>query len=210
MSLSFDIAEVAQAVPQSLQRWPGLVRENTDFPKAAGRLRTGNARPRNDRAADKFNKLTPPELTKLHLIIPAMMAVGAAYRIAADQSAGRAGGHTAAAPPSAASNSRRPMVTVMRPSRARCVDGTIARHRRAGPNSAAPGANEAHAGHRLQWSAVRLTGSGLISGDLSSAALLHRPVAPVDHLAALAVVLAERDAAHEPRAVGVADDRHAG
>src|SRR5262249_16675957 len=30
-------------------------------------------------------------------------------------------GHAAAAPPSAASNSRRPMVTVMRPSRARCV-----------------------------------------------------------------------------------------
>jgi hypothetical protein len=32
------------------------------------------------------------------------------------------------APPSAASNSRRPMVTVMRPSRARCVKGTIPRH----------------------------------------------------------------------------------
>src|SRR5262249_38656042 len=30
-------------------------------------------------------------------------------------------GQAAAAPPSAASNSRRPMVTVMRPSRARCV-----------------------------------------------------------------------------------------
>jgi len=39
-------------------------------------------------------------------------------------------GH-AAAPPSATSNSRRPMVTVIRPSRARCVNGTIARHRRA-------------------------------------------------------------------------------
>src|SRR5262249_36301989 len=94
MSLSFDIAEVAQAV----QRWPVLVRENTDFPKASGRLRKGSAKPRNDRAAaDKFNKLTPPELTKLHLIIPAMMAVGAAYRIAADQSVGRASGHAAAA-----------------------------------------------------------------------------------------------------------------
>ena len=37
-------------------------------------------------------------------------------------------GHTASAPPSAASNSRRPMVTVMRPSRARCVKATIPRH----------------------------------------------------------------------------------
>src|SRR5262245_62909372 len=36
-----------------------------------------------------------------------MMAVGAAYRIAADQSAGRASGHVAAAPPSSVMNSRR-------------------------------------------------------------------------------------------------------
>ena len=36
--------------------------------------------------------------------------------------------HAAAAPPSAASNSRRPMLTVIRPSRARCVKGRIARH----------------------------------------------------------------------------------
>src|SRR5262245_37910891 len=42
-----------------------------------------------------------------------------------------ANGHAATAPPSAASNSRRPMVTVIRPSRARCVKGTIARHDRA-------------------------------------------------------------------------------
>src|SRR5262252_10499877 len=35
------------------------------------------------------------------------------------------------------------MVTLIRPSRARCVDGTIARHERAVPNSAAPGAGEA-------------------------------------------------------------------
>src|ERR1700730_554424 len=42
-----------------------------------------------------------------------------------------ASGHEAAAPPSAASNSRRPMVTVIRPSRARCVKATIPRHRRA-------------------------------------------------------------------------------
>src|SRR6516225_8370699 len=40
-----------------------------------------------------------------------------------------ASGH-AAAPPSAASNSRRPMVTVIRSSRARCVKGTIPRHER--------------------------------------------------------------------------------
>ena len=39
-------------------------------------------------------------------------------------------GHAAAAPPSAASNSRRPMVTVMRPSRARCVNGRISRQGR--------------------------------------------------------------------------------
>jgi hypothetical protein len=43
---------------------------------------------------------------------------------------GAASGHAAAAPPSAASNSRRPMVTVMRPSRARCVKGRIPRHER--------------------------------------------------------------------------------
>src|SRR5262249_4653310 len=40
-------------------------------------------------------------------------------------------GQAAAAPPSATSNSRRPMVTVIRPSRARCVDGTVPRHERA-------------------------------------------------------------------------------
>src|SRR5262249_24701568 len=42
-----------------------------------------------------------------------------------------ASGHAATVPPSAASNSRRPMVTVIRPSRARCVKGTIPRHERA-------------------------------------------------------------------------------
>ena len=39
-----------------------------------------------------------------------------------------ASGHAAAVPPSAASNSRRPMVTVIRPSRARCVKGKIPRY----------------------------------------------------------------------------------
>src|SRR5215831_16741711 len=71
------------AIPPAVARTRS---RNTDFPKAAGRLRKRSARPRNDRAADKFNKLTPPELTKLHLIIPAMIAVGEVYRIAADQS----------------------------------------------------------------------------------------------------------------------------
>jgi len=42
-----------------------------------------------------------------------------------------ANGHAAAAPPSAASNSRRPMVTVIRPSREGCVKATIPRHQRA-------------------------------------------------------------------------------
>jgi hypothetical protein len=37
-------------------------------------------------------------------------------------------GHVATAPPSAASNSRRPIVTVIRPSRARCVKATIPHH----------------------------------------------------------------------------------
>src|SRR5262245_14943545 len=43
----------------------------------------------------------------------------------------RAASGQAAAPPSPASNSRRPMVTVIRPSRARCVKETIPRHGRA-------------------------------------------------------------------------------
>ena len=42
-----------------------------------------------------------------------------------------ASGHAAAAPLSATSNSRRLMVTVIRPSRARCVKGIIPRHERA-------------------------------------------------------------------------------
>src|SRR5215471_5188352 len=41
-----------------------------------------------------------------------------------------ASGHAATPPPSATSNSRRPMVTVIRPSRARCVKATIPRHER--------------------------------------------------------------------------------
>ena len=60
----------------------------------------------------------------------------------------------AATPPSAASNSRRPMVTVIRPSRARCVKATIPRHERAVPNSAAPGAGGAQ---RARWRLETLT-----------------------------------------------------
>jgi|ERR1700757_835981 hypothetical protein len=41
-----------------------------------------------------------------------------------------ASGHAATAPLSAASISRRPMVTVIRPSRARCVKAMIPRHER--------------------------------------------------------------------------------
>src|SRR5262245_42729148 len=40
-------------------------------------------------------------------------------------------GRATAAPPSATNNSRRPMMTVIRPSRARCAKGTIPRHERA-------------------------------------------------------------------------------
>jgi hypothetical protein len=48
-----------------------------------------------------------------------------------------ASGHIAAAPPNAAGNSRRPMVTVIRPSRARCVKATIPRRGRAVPRDPA-------------------------------------------------------------------------
>jgi hypothetical protein len=67
MALSFDVAQVSQPMSQSLERRPGLVRENTDFPKAARRLRNGSARPRNNCAANKLDNLTPPKLTTLHL-----------------------------------------------------------------------------------------------------------------------------------------------
>ena len=83
-----------------------------------------------------------------------------------------ASGH-AAAPPSATSNSRRPMVTVIRPSRARCVKGTIPRRERAVPNSAAPDADGTHAGHKPQRSAAWPEGSGLDFKSLFSAAPVH-------------------------------------
>jgi hypothetical protein len=56
MSLSFDMAEVAQPIPQPLQRWPGLIRENADFPKATLRLRSGGGRP-SRRAANQRDEL---------------------------------------------------------------------------------------------------------------------------------------------------------
>src|SRR5206468_12481659 len=56
MSLPFDIAEVAQPVPQSLQRWPGLIRENADFPKVARRLRSDGSWPRRRRAAEQLDE----------------------------------------------------------------------------------------------------------------------------------------------------------
>src|SRR5262249_10918905 len=62
-----------------------------------------------------------------HRFLPALCAAARAPR----------GATQPAAPLSATSNSRRPMVTVIRPSRARCVKGTIPRHERAVPNSAA-------------------------------------------------------------------------
>src|SRR6516162_5899337 len=51
----------------------------------------------------------------------------------------RAGRAAAAAPPSAASSSRRLMVTVIRPSRARCVKGNDTTPRACCPNGVAPG-----------------------------------------------------------------------
>ena len=79
-----------------------------------------------------------------------------------------ASGHAAAAPPSAASNSRRPMVTVIRPSRARCVNGTIPRHERAVPNSAAPRA----AGAARRGSGLTVSPPGPRSGLLFKSCLL--------------------------------------
>src|SRR6516162_3389169 len=91
----------------------------------------------------------------------------------ADCCACTASGQVAAAPPSAASNSRRPMVTVIRPPRARCVKATIPRHERAVLTARHPARAGAHAGHRLQLSAAWPEDSGLISRGLSSAAPLH-------------------------------------
>jgi len=65
-----------------------------------------------------------------------------------------ASGH-AAALPSAASNSRRPMVTVIRPLPREVRKSKDTTRRACCPNSAAPCAGGAHARHRLQRSASR-------------------------------------------------------
>src|SRR5262249_11963428 len=78
-----------------------------------------------------------------------------------------ASGHATAAPPSAANNSRRPMMTVIRPSRARCVNGTIPRHERAVLHTG--GAGEAHAGH-MQRGIARPTTFAFLSQKIAHAA----------------------------------------
>src|SRR5262249_45273665 len=80
MSLPFDIAEVAQPVPQSLQRWPGLIRENANFPKVARRLRSDGSWPRRCRAAQQRDELAP-----LHSITSSARAssVGGTSRLSA-------------------------------------------------------------------------------------------------------------------------------
>ena len=79
-------------------------------------------------------------------------------------------GHPAAAPPGAASNSRRRMVTVIRPSRARCVEGMIPRHGRAVPNSAAPGGAKRTQGTAERERAARPTELRLVgAGEAASA-----------------------------------------
>src|SRR6516225_216010 len=68
----------------------------------------------------------------------------ALYRTLSLERAAR--GNAAAAPPSATSNSRRPRVTAIRPSRARCAEGTIPRRERAVPNNAWPLSSGARGG----------------------------------------------------------------
>jgi hypothetical protein len=58
MTLSLDVTQVPQPVPQSLERWPGLIRENTDFPQATRRLRPRRERPRRCRAAEQRDEFT--------------------------------------------------------------------------------------------------------------------------------------------------------
>jgi len=70
-----------------------------------------------------------------------------------------ANGHATAAPPSAASNSLRPMVTVIRPSRARCVKTTIPRHELAVLTARRP-VRAGRTGYRLRRSANRGQNAG--------------------------------------------------
>ena len=57
MTISLNITQVPQPVPESLKRWPGLIRENADFPKVARRLRSNGSWPRSRRAANQRDKL---------------------------------------------------------------------------------------------------------------------------------------------------------
>jgi hypothetical protein len=75
-----------------------------------------------------------------------------------------ASGHATTAPPSAASNSRRPMVTVIRPSRARCVGNDTTPRARC-PNCAAPARAGRHAGLRPQ----RIAAAGRVLAAISCA-----------------------------------------
>jgi hypothetical protein len=43
MTLSLNVPQVPQPVPQSLERWPGLICENTDFPQATRLNAAGKA-----------------------------------------------------------------------------------------------------------------------------------------------------------------------
>src|SRR5437660_1823696 len=86
MSLPFDIAEVAQPVPQSLQRWPGLIRENADFPKLARRLRSDGSWPRSRRAAEQRDEVAASQLVKWHSV---PHQPGPDYRISNSQASGR-------------------------------------------------------------------------------------------------------------------------
>src|SRR5215472_18688931 len=79
-----------------------------------------------------------------------------------------ASGHAAATLPSATSKSRRPMMTVIRPSRARCVKGRIPRHERGVFFAFKEGRNS-------RWGCVDARGSTLLGLDVG------RP----DHLAPL-------------------------
>jgi hypothetical protein len=60
VTFSLDITQVPQPVPQSLKRRPGLVRENTDFPQAARRLRARRERPERCRTTEHRDELAPP------------------------------------------------------------------------------------------------------------------------------------------------------
>jgi hypothetical protein len=94
--------------------------------------------------------------------------------------------HATAAPPSAASNSRPPMVTVIRPSRARCVKVTISRHEHAVPNSAAPGVCTPARRLRQFALALRVVRGAAASESVPARCLslrrhFARPVAVADH-----------------------------